>query len=67
MMIAVECQSWEWHSTPSAQVRDARRKRRLRLLGWEIVDVWYADLDRIDGVVEELVYLIDRRRQTASL
>ena len=48
--IGVECQSWEWHATPTAQRRDAARKRALRRLGWEIVDVWWSDLRRIDDV-----------------
>jgi hypothetical protein len=61
LQIGVECQSWQWHSTPSARAADARRKRRLRLLGWEIVEVWWSDLDRIGEVVAELAYLVDRR------
>jgi hypothetical protein len=61
LMIGVECQSWEWHGSPAAQARDGRRKRRLRLLGWEIVDCWYSDLRRVDEIAEEVLYLIDRR------
>ena len=29
---------------------------------WEIVDVWWTDLRRIDEIVSELEFLIDRRR-----
>ena len=36
------------------------RKRRLRLLGWELVEVWWGDLDRIDEIVDEISFLIDR-------
>jgi hypothetical protein len=61
LRIGVECQSWEWHGSPAAQAADARRKRRLRVLGWEIVDVWWSDLRRIDEVVAEIQYLIDQR------
>lgn len=61
LRIGVECQSWQWHGTPTAQASDARRRRRLRVLGWEIVDVWWSDLHRADEVAEELVYLITRR------
>jgi hypothetical protein len=61
LKIGVECQSWEWHSTPTAQAADARRKRRLRLLGWEIVEVWWSDLGRIDEIVAEIEYVIDQR------
>lgn len=61
LRIGVECQSWQWHGTPTAQAEDARRRRRLRVLGWEIVDVWWSDLGRADEVAEEVVYLITRR------
>lgn len=61
LLIGVECQSWRWHGTPTARADDARRRRRLRALGWEIVEVWWTDLDRLDEVLEELVTLIDRR------
>ncbi len=50
--IGIECQSWAWHSTPAAQRADARRKRAVRRIGWEIVDVWWSDLKRMDDVVE---------------
>jgi hypothetical protein len=66
LQIGVECQSWEWHGSPSAQARDDARKRRLRLLGWEIVDLWWTDLTHIDDVLAELVYLIDQRRARPS-
>jgi hypothetical protein len=61
LMIGVECQSWKWHSSPGARVRDARRKRRLRLLGWELVEVWWDDLRRVDEITEEVIFLIDQR------
>jgi hypothetical protein len=61
LKIGVECQSWRWHATPTARAHDARRKRRLRALGWEIVEVWWSDLDDIDGVMIELRLLIDKR------
>ncbi len=63
LQIGVECQSWQWHSTPGARARDAQRKRRLRLVGWELVEVWWTDLERIDEIVEELTVLIDRQTQ----
>ncbi len=63
LLLGVECQSWRWHATPSARADDARRRRRLRALGWEIVEVWWTDLDRLDEVLDELVALIDQRLQ----
>jgi hypothetical protein len=53
--IGVECQSWEWHATPAAQQADATRKRALRRLGWEIIDVWWSDLRRIDDVLATII------------
>jgi hypothetical protein len=62
LKIGVECQSWRWHATPTARAADARRKRRLRALGWEIVEVWWSDLDDMDDIEAELRLVIDRRR-----
>ncbi len=59
--IGVEAQSWRWHGDPSAQHRDARRRGALRQLGWEIVDVWWADLRQPERVIAELSYLIRTR------
>jgi hypothetical protein len=60
--VGVECQSWQWHATPTAQHRDARRKGMLRQLGWEIVDVWWSDLRAPDRVIMEILYLLRSRR-----
>lgn len=62
LKVGVECQSWAWHATPAAKDRDNRRRRRLRELGWEIVDVWWTDLDRIDEVARDLDLVVERRR-----
>jgi hypothetical protein len=59
--VGVECQSWQWHATPTAQHRDARRRGALRQLGWEIVDVWWSDLRHPDRVISELTYLLAGR------
>jgi hypothetical protein len=59
--VGVECQSWQWHATPAAQHRDARRRGMLRQLGWEIVDVWWSDLRAPERVVAELTYLLRAR------
>ena len=64
LCIGVECQSWAWHATPAAKDRDNRRKRRLRELGWELVEVWWTDLDRIDEVATDIEVAISRRRPT---
>jgi len=59
--VGVECQSWRWHSSIEAQHRDARRRGALRLLGWEIVDVWWSDLRHPERVVAEITYLLTTR------
>jgi len=59
--VGVECQSWQWHATPTAQHRDARRRGALRLLGWEVVDVWWSDLRHPDRVISELTHLLAAR------
>ncbi len=62
LRVGIECQSWKWHATPEAQRRDAARKRALRRLGWEILDLWWSDLDRIDDVLATLVVIIAERQ-----
>jgi very-short-patch-repair endonuclease len=59
--VGVECQSWRWHATPTAQHQDARRRGVLRQLGWEVVDVWWSDLRHPDRVIGELLYLLQSR------
>ncbi len=62
LRIGIECQSWKWHATPDAQRRDVARKRSLRRLGWDITDLWWSDLDRIDDVAATLAVVIAERR-----
>jgi G:T-mismatch repair DNA endonuclease (very short patch repair protein) len=49
-------------------VRDLRRKRRLRTLGWEIVDVWWSDLNRTAEVLADvrLAITVARARNLAA-
>jgi len=66
--VGVECQSWEWHGSPSAQNRDLRRKRRVREVGWEVVDVWWSDLNRTAEVLADvrLAITIARARKLVA-
>ena len=62
LRMGVECQSWKWHATPEAQRRDTARKRSVRRLGWEVVDLWWSDLDRMDDILATLrVVIADRQ------
>ena len=66
LKVGVECQSWAWHSTPKAQRADADRKLRLRSLGWDVVDLWWSDLERSDAVIADVLLAIrkaERLRQ----
>jgi hypothetical protein len=58
----VECQSWAWHATPAARRADARRKRRLRRLGWDVTELWWSDRSRMDEVVDDVREAIARQR-----
>ena len=60
LQVGVECQSWRWHGTPEAQRRDARRKRMLARMGWDIIDLWWSDLERIDEVVADILRARER-------
>jgi very-short-patch-repair endonuclease len=62
LLVGVECQSWEHHSSPAAIRADLERKRRLRKLGWEIVELWWSDLNHMDRVVADLQISIERQR-----
>jgi hypothetical protein len=66
LKVGVECQSWEWHGSPGAQLRDLDRKRRLRQLGWDIVDVWWSDLEKMDAVIADARFALDRARRLAA-
>ncbi len=61
LRIGVECQSWRWHASPRAKADDNQRKRRLRGLGWEILELWWTDLDLMDDVAADLDIAIARR------
>lgn len=66
LLVGIECQSWRWHATPSARAADAVRKRRLRRLGWDIIELWWADLDRPDEVLADIADAIARQRAARS-
>lgn len=63
LQVALECQSRQWHGTPAARRADAVRKRRLRRLGWDIVELWWSDLGHIDDVVADFLDAVDRARR----
>jgi len=64
LKIAIEVQSYRWHSSWVAQGKDRERLTRLQLLGWIIIQVTYEDLahhpDKVAGRIEEA---IERRKE----
>ena len=60
--VGVECQSWQHHGSPADKRKDTARKRKLRALGWEIVELWWSDLERMDDVVADIRTVVDRAR-----
>jgi hypothetical protein len=61
--VGVECQSIHYHATGADFSRDIQRKRILRQLGWEIVELWWTDLDRMDDVLAEFAAAVARQRR----
>ena len=61
LLIGIECQSWEWHATPTARAADAFRKRRLQRLGWHIIELWWADLRRPGEVLVDIRHALEQR------
>jgi len=49
--IAIECQSYEWHSGRQSWERDIERHNRLQSLGWIIVYVTWHDLQYRPSIV----------------
>lgn len=66
LKIGVECQSWRWHGSPAAQRKDNERKRMLRRLGWEIIELWWSDLGKIDAIVADILEARERARKLRS-
>ena len=58
--VGVECQSIEYHASGADVSRDVSRRRLLRRLGWDIVELWWSDLDRMTDVLVDLGLALDR-------
>jgi hypothetical protein len=63
LKVGVECQSIQYHSTAADIARDRRRRSTLRRLGWDIVELWWSDLDRMDVVLDDLGKALERARK----
>jgi hypothetical protein len=60
LKVGVECQSIEYHASAADVSRDVHRRRLLRRHGWDIVELWWSDLDRMDDVLADLRLAIER-------
>ena len=55
LKVAIECQSYEWHSGHQNWEKDIERHNRLQSLGWIIVYVTWEDLQHRPNIVAERV------------
>ncbi|MCU1367635.1 MAG: REase, partial [Ilumatobacteraceae bacterium] len=63
LKVGLECQSIEYHATAADVAQDIHRKRTLRRMGWDVTELWWSDLDRIDAVVDDLMLAFERARR----
>jgi hypothetical protein len=54
--VAIECQSYDWHSGRRGWERDIERHNRLQSLGWIIVYVTWFDLQYRPNIIAERVH-----------
>lgn len=66
MKVAIECQSYEWHSGRQNWEKDIDRHNRLQSLGWIIVYVTWEDLQHRPNIVAERVRIALRRASPAE-
>ena len=60
LKVGLECQSIEYHASAADVRRDVERRRMLRRHGWDIVELWWSDLGRMDDVLADLRLAIER-------
>ncbi len=63
LKVGVECQSIEFHTSPADVARGVRRSRALRKLGWDIVEIWWSDLERMDDALADIRFALARARK----
>lgn len=55
LKIAIEVQSYRWHSSWASQGKDRERLNRLQILGWIVIQVTYEDLQHHSAFVAQRV------------
>lgn len=67
LMWGLECDSLAWHSGKRAHEWDRQRRRNLKALGWDLVEVTYDDVTKRRAATgEQLRVLYDRRRASLA-
>jgi very-short-patch-repair endonuclease len=65
LKVAIEVQSYRWHSSWAARLSDMERLNRLQALGWIIIQVTYEDLERRgDTVAQRIRAALDARSRS---
>jgi very-short-patch-repair endonuclease len=65
LKVAIEVQSYRWHSSWAARLSDMERLNRLQTLGWIIIQVTYEDLERRgDTVAQRIRAALDARSRS---
>ena len=65
LKVGLECQSIEYHASAADVRRDAERRKLLRRHGWDIVELWWSDLGRMDEVLVDLRLAIERAAESS--
>ncbi|MGI8519222.1 MAG: endonuclease domain-containing protein [Actinomycetota bacterium] len=66
LKVAIEVQSYRWHSSWSARLSDMKRLNRLQTLGWIIIQVTYEDLERRPDTVAQRIRAALEARSRSS-
>lgn len=63
MMLGLECDSLAWHSGKRAHEWDRQRRRWLKTLGWDLIEVTYDDVTKRRAETGEQIWTLYRARE----
>lgn len=69
LKLAIEVDSWRWHTSKAARLRDARRQNRLERIGWTVLRFFWEDVEHDSNYVVSEIRLTRarlRRRHDSS-
>jgi hypothetical protein len=67
VMLGLECDSLAWHSGKRAHEWDRQRRRRLKALGWDLIEVTYDDVTKRRSETGEQIHMLYRNREQRLL